>query len=120
MVREKLGNILVILVGLILILSSIVKLVGLGPVAAQFMQWGLSDFRIFIGALELVLAVLLLVPHTKIIGSFLTVGYFGGAFVVHLTYDRIFYVLVPVSIIFLLLLGLYLERPEIYMSKKRK
>jgi len=51
-----------------------------------FTQIGLEPFgRVGIGVLELIAAILIIIPRTIWIGSLLTIGIIGGAIIMHLT-----------------------------------
>ena len=51
-----------------------------------FSKVGLEPYgRIIIGSLELIAAILLLIPKTVWIGALLTIGVIGGAIFMHLT-----------------------------------
>jgi hypothetical protein len=72
------------LVGLGMIGSAGSKLAMAPPLVENFEKMHLSEYLRPIGVLELVVAVLFLVPKTSSLGTLLVTGYFGGAVVAHL------------------------------------
>jgi hypothetical protein len=72
------------LVGLGMIASAGGKLALAPPLVENFEKMHLSGYLRPIGVLELVIAVLFLVPKTSSLGTLLVTGYFGGAVVAHL------------------------------------
>jgi hypothetical protein len=72
------------LVGLGMIASAGGKLAMAPPLVANFEKMHLTPYLRPIGVLELVIAVLFLVPKTSSLGTLLVTGYFGGAVVAHL------------------------------------
>ncbi|MEW4451565.1 DoxX family protein [Bremerella sp. JC817] len=78
------GRVLSGLVGLLLIASALGKLAGGAPVEEGFSQLGLPlEMRFPLGVLELVIAIIYLVPYTSILGAILLTGYMGGAICTH-------------------------------------
>lgn len=72
------------LVGLGMIASAGGKLAMAPPLVENFEKMHLAPYLRPIGVLELVVAVLFLVPKTSSLGTLLVTGYFGGAVVAHL------------------------------------
>jgi hypothetical protein len=73
------------LVGALLLFSGSMKLVGGPELAAGFSHLQLPyDLRTFLGVIEIVCAIIYLVPHTAVLGAILLAGYMGGAMVTHL------------------------------------
>ena len=69
---------------LFLSFDSVIKLAHFQPVTAAFARLGLPDrLAEGIGALELVLLALYLVPRTAPLGAVLLTGFLGGAVVLH-------------------------------------
>jgi uncharacterized membrane protein len=54
----------------------------------QFIKMGLFDIRFIIGGIELLCAILLLIPRTSTIGLVMFVGYWGGAIATHLSHGE--------------------------------
>ena len=106
------------------VLTGLTGVFLIGPSAAgKFINWegkdkmfahiGFTNDLIFnIGILEVVLAVLYLIPRTSFIGAILLTGYLGGATVTHLRVGDQF--LFPVIIGILMWIGLGLRYPTIF------
>lgn len=78
----------------------------------QFAAAGIYDVRFMIGAIEILCAVMLLIPRTSTIGVVMSAGYWGGAIATHLTHGE-----APgPALIFLVLVGLIalLRNPELF------
>ena len=54
----------------------------------QFIKSGLFDIRFILGGIELLCAVLLIIPRTSTIGLVMFVGYWGGAIATHLSHGE--------------------------------
>lgn len=65
-----------------------------------------------IGVLEIILAILFVIPRTGFLGALLLTGYLGGATVVHLRVNDPFFF--PVIVGVLMWVGLALRQPEIW------
>jgi hypothetical protein len=106
------------------IISGIVGLFLGGPSAiGKFVEWdgkakmfehiGFSTELIFqIGILEVVLAMLFVIPRTSFLGAILLTGYLGGATVTHLRVGDPF--VMPIIIGIVMWIGLGLRRPEVF------
>lgn len=103
-----------ILVGLALLASSIFKFMPpMGAEAEQGLQhigWR-ADQLGTLGILELLSAVLYLIPQTAVIGAILVTGYMGGAIATHLRVGDP--VVVQVIIPILAWLGIWLREPRL-------
>ena len=106
------------------ILSGLISILLIGPSAmGKFMEWegkdkmfahiGFSSDLIFnIGILEVILAVIYLIPRTAFLGAILLTGYLGGATVTHLRVGDPF--IAPVIIGVVMWIGLGLRCPQIF------
>ena len=106
------------------ILSGLISILLIGPSAmGKFMEWegkdkmfahiGFSSDLIFnIGILEVILAVIYLIPRTAFLGAILLTGYLGGATVTHLRVGDAF--IAPVIIGIVMWIGLGLRCPTIF------
>ncbi len=106
------------------ILSSLIAILLIGPSAmGKFMEWegkdkmfthiGFSSDLIFnIGILEVILAVIYLIPRTAFLGAILLTGYLGGATVTHLRVGDPF--IAPVIIGVVMWIGLGFRCPAIF------
>lgn len=84
--KKHLFLILRIVVAIILIQTLRFKFTAHPDSVYIFSKVGLEpNGRIIIGVLELIAAILLLVPKTVRVGALLTMGIIGGAIVMHLT-----------------------------------
>ena len=102
------GRVLSILLGLLLIFSAIGKLFGGPSLEEAFAHLGLPlEMRVPLGILELVVAIIYLVPNTAILGAILLTGYMGGAICTHLRVGDAFYVQVIIGV--LIWLGVFLR-----------
>jgi multidrug efflux pump subunit AcrB len=93
------------------ILSGLVFLLLVGPSAmGKFTEWegkteafqkmGFTTELMFrIGILEVVIAVLYIVPRTAFLGAILLTGYLGGATVTHLRADEPFYMPIVIGVV---------------------
>lgn len=79
----------------------------------MFEQMGFdTDLMFKIGVLEVVLAIIYLIPRTSFIGAVLLTGYLGGAVVTHLRVGEPFYF--PIIIGAVMWLGCAFRRPEVF------
>ncbi len=100
------------------ILSALVAALLLGPSAmGKFLDWegkeeafaksGFTTDQMFgIGIVEVIVAILFLIPRTSFVGAILLAGYLGGATVTHLRIGEPFFVPVIVGIVAWVGLGL--------------
>lgn len=110
--RRWTGVVLSALVTLFLLFDSTIKLIKIDPVVQSFTALGYSpDISRGIGALELILVVLYVVPRTSVLGAVLLTGLFGGAMASHLRVaDPLFtHVLFSIYLAIPLWGGLYLR-----------
>jgi hypothetical protein len=111
-----------ILAGLVtvaLVASGAVKLFGVPAVVENFEKFHLGAYRVPIGALELVCAVLFIVPRTSSLGTLLLTGYFGGAIVAHLTTDAPAELVAPAVLGALAWAANALRNPQMFESLRR-
>lgn len=117
--RKIVSWVLTGLVGLGLVASAWGKLTGGGQVTEGFEHFRLTPYIVTIGVIELICAVLFLVPKTSSIGTLLVTGYFGGAIVTHLAASE------PSQVVPAMVLGLlawaanYLKNPNMFESLKK-
>ena len=106
------------------ILSGLLALFLVGPSAmGKFVDWegkdlmfeklGLTNELVQkIGVLEIVLAVLFIIPRTGFLGAILLTGYFGGAILTHLRIGDSIVFVVCFAVLLWICLGL--RQPEIF------
>lgn len=117
--RRKTGNVLMVFGGLVLLGSAAAKLAHLPPVVAQMSGNGFSGIRLEIVAiLEVVSAVLFLVPLTRSAGLLMTSAFLGGAIATHLGHGEP--VFGPAIVLTVLWLGTWLRHPEILWSAQAR
>ena len=93
---------------LLLVFSAIIKLMKPAQMVEGFARLGIPDPLISqLGMLELVCAVIYLVPSTCILGAILITGYFGGAIATNLRLGESF--LLPLMAGVMIWGGLYLR-----------
>jgi hypothetical protein len=106
------------------ILSGLVGVFLMGPSAiGKFVEWegksemfsklGFTNELMFrIGILEVIVALLYLIPRTAFIGAILVTGYLGGAVVTHLRVGEP--VVMPIVLGVLAWVGLGLRQPTVF------
>ncbi|HZS46110.1 MAG TPA: DoxX family protein [Blastocatellia bacterium] len=115
--RRVAGNVLIYLCGAVLIFSSSLKFVHPPAVLAQMNGWGFDSNGVtLIGVIELLCALMFLIPSTRSIGVLLVSAYFGGAIATHLEHGQIPQMFSPTLILFLICLGSWLRHPAILWS----
>ncbi len=113
--RKTTGRVLIFLGGLMLIGSAGAKFAYVPKVVTELGAFGFEGNKLmFIAALEVVSAVLLLVPRTRSFGLLLVSSFMGGAIATHLQHSRSF--LQPSIVLSILWLGVWLRHPEILWS----
>ena len=115
--QRIIGWILTVIVGLFLIGASgvpkfldIAKIPDMADMLAK-LQIPLELLKI-VGAIEISVAVLYLIPRTAFLGAILTTGYLGGAVWTHLRVGDAWFF--PIIVAVLMWLGLALRRPVIF------
>jgi multidrug efflux pump subunit AcrB len=106
------------------VITGLVALFLIGPSAlGKFVEWEgkeemftqlgfTTELMAKIGVLEIVLALLLLIPRTSFLGAILLTGYLGGATVTHVRVGDPFYM--PIIIGVVMWVGLACRKPEIF------
>jgi hypothetical protein len=91
-----------------------------GTEAAEFTKaLGAWDIRYYIGALEILGAVLLLIPRTATLGFFVLVGVLGGAMATSLTHDvEGNWPWFPLALIGVMMISAYFRTPELLARVK--
>jgi DoxX-like family len=112
--KKILGWVLASLLALLAIGSGFGKLTATpaSEMGVMFTAMGFYDLRMLIGGIEILCAVLLLIPRTSTIGVWMSGGYWGGAIATDLTHGHS-----PVApIIILAILGLValVRNPEMF------
>jgi hypothetical protein len=106
------GRILSALPVLMLIMSGVMKLTKVAPVLEGFTKFGYPESVIVpLGIVELVSALLYVIPQTSVLGAILLTGYLGGATATHVRGGDAF--IAPVILGVLVWLGLFLRDARI-------
>jgi len=106
------GRIVSILVALPFVYSAVMKLIVHPEVVKGVSHLGLPESLIRpLGVIELLCAVVYLVPQTAVFGAILLTGYVGGTIITHLRVGEPVYINILLG--FLIWLGLYLRRPRL-------
>ncbi len=109
------GNILTVLGGLILIGSASAKFAHVPAVVSQLGAMGFDGNRLmFIAVLEVVSAVVFLIPLTRSGGLLLVSSYMGGAIATHLQHGQP--IIQPSIVLLLIWLGTWLRHREFLWS----
>lgn len=83
------GSFLVYLVGVLLVGSSVAKFAGIPKVVEHLAALGFDGPRLtLIATLEILSAVLFVVPRTRVVGLLLASAYLGGAIATHIQHGQ--------------------------------
>lgn len=116
--RRVAGTISIFLGGLVLIGSSSAKFAQVPPVVAQLATVGFGGGKlVIIAALEIVSALLFLIPRTRSFGLLMVSAYLGGAIATHMGHNEPVYQ--PGFVLTLLWLGAWLRHREVLWSFER-
>lgn len=95
---ENLGWVLVVLVGLMLTKAGVSMLIGTQEMIENFTFLKLTPYMVLIGLLELIGAVLLVLPKTSLYGAVLVSSLMSGAVALHLSCMGGTGVLIPIFV----------------------
>jgi DoxX-like family len=113
--RRIMGNVLMILGGVMLIGSSGAKFAHVPAVVTQLGAMGFTGNNLmFIAVLEIVSAVLFLIPLTRSGGLLLISSFMGGAIATHLQHGEP--IIQPSFVLLLIWLGTWLRHPVVLRS----
>lgn len=102
------GRVLSGLVGLAFLASAVGKFVGGAGLEDGFAHLGLPmEIQYPLAILELVIAIIYLVPQTAVLGAILLTGYIGGAICTHWRVGDVFIVQIVIGV--LVWLGVFLR-----------
>lgn len=82
--KKIIGWVLTGLLSALFVFSGIGKIMGAPEVADGFNKMGLGDKMALIGAMEIAIVLLILIPRTGVLGTVLMTGYVGGIILAHL------------------------------------
>jgi len=113
--RRVLGNLLVFLGGLALVGSAAAKLAHIPKVVSELGAMGFDgDKLMLIGALEVLSALLFLMPMTRAAGLLLVSAFMGGAIATHIQHQSS--PVQPALVLSILWIGAWLRHPEVLWS----
>src|SRR5215469_16157965 len=119
-IRPTVGNILVYLPGIVVMMSSIVKLAGVPGVVHQMATMGFTGGRYaLVVILELVSAGLFLYPRSRSLGLLLLSAFLGGAICAHVQTSDTSKAVGPAILLTLAWSGTWLRHPELLWSWKK-
>jgi hypothetical protein len=110
------GHILTILMGLFLILSGILTIIGPQQVVEQYKAFNLDNIRVLIGLGKIISSILFLIPSTFILGALLLVAFWGGAIVAHLSIGDP--VIIQTSLLLLVIITIFLRKPRLLRHRR--
>jgi len=114
------GNILVYLPGIVVMVSSVVKLAVVPGVVHQMATMGFTGGRYaLVAILELVSAGLFLYPRSRSFGLLLLSAFLGGAICAHVQIAEVPKALGPAFLLTLAWSGTWLCHPEVFWSWKK-
>jgi hypothetical protein len=113
--RRITGTALMVLASVMLIGSAGAKLAHVPKVVTELGAMGFDGNKlIFIATLEILSAVLFLVPVTRSIGLLMVSSYMGGAIATHVGHDQP--LIQPAMVLVIFWLGTWLRHPQILWS----
>ena len=118
--RSTAGNILIYLPGIVVMMSSVVKLAGVPGVVHQMAKLGFTGGRYaLVAILELLSAGLFLYPRSRSFGLLLLSAFLGGAICVHVQMAEVPKAVGPAILLTLAWSGTWLRHPELLWSWKK-
>lgn len=78
----------------------------------QFIKIGIYDNRFLFGGMEIVIAILMLIPRTSALGVLGAIGYWGGAMAVEMSFKTPPFA--PMVALMLVTLVAFLRTPELF------
>ncbi|PQO28096.1 DoxX family protein [Blastopirellula marina] len=108
------GRVLSGLVGLAFLASAVGKFVGGAGLEEGFAHLGLPiEIQYPLAVLELVVAIIYLIPQTAVLGAILLTGYIGGAICTHWRVGDVFIVQIIIGV--LVWLGVFLRDRRLWV-----
>ena len=92
------------------------KLVGTEGVVKGLTTLGVGPYITQIGAIQVIIVVLFVVPATRNIGFFLICSYLGGAIIAHLSHSQP--ITVPIIALSLYWVAMFLTKPGLFLPAK--
>jgi hypothetical protein len=117
--RQKIGNFLIIFCAIGLIVSSVLKFAHVPKVVAQMASLNFEDGKlVLVATLELVSALLFVIPATRSVGFLIVTSFLGGAIASHVAGNQYLQVFPPVIFLSLIWFGAWLRHPEVLWSRR--
>lgn len=118
--RSTVGNVLILVPGIAVMMSSFVKLVGVPGVVHQMATMGFTGGRYtLVAILELLSAVLFLYSRSRSLGLLLLSAFMGGAICVHVQIGEVPKAIGPAILLTLAWSGTWLRHPEVFWSWRK-
>ena len=118
-IQRRVGTVLTTLIVLMLVASAGTKLAHVPSVVSQLAAIGITGARLtFVAALELLSALLFLIPATRSIGLLLISAFLGGAIATHLQHGQS--IVGPSFVLGVAWFGACIRHPEILWSWSQK
>ena len=115
--RRITGNVLIAVGGIMLLGSAGAKFAHVPKVVTELGAMGFDGNKlIFIAALEVLSALLFLIPPTRAAGMLLVSSFLGGAIATHMQHNQS--IVQPSFVLCLMWLGAWLRHPEILWSSR--
>jgi len=111
--KKIIAWVLIILPSVALLGSAFGKIAGAGEPVEMLKSWGLTEYILMIGIVELFSVILFLVPKTQVIGLLLLNAYLGGAIATHLQHDGFAKAVPAIVLLGLIWIGSFLRKPSL-------
>ena len=113
--RFVIGKVMIVMSSLMLMVSAGAKFAHIPKVTTDLGAMGFDEGKLmFIATLEVLSALLFLIPATRSIGLLLVSSFLGGAIATHLQHGHS--IVQPAFVLFLIWLGTWLRHPQILWS----
>ena len=115
--RRIAGSVLIVLLGLVLASSAIVKFAHVPGVVTTMAASGFANGKLtLVATLELLSAALFLLPRTRSVGLLMLSAFLGGAICTHVQLGEYSKVGGPSFLLFLVWIGTWLRHPQALWS----
>ena len=104
-------------VSALLLIGAILKIFGVHPMMLHFFEMGLAAYVKMLGAAEIIIVVLYLLPPTSKIGLLLLTGYLGGAMAAEIPYNLLAAPAIPLMLAWA---AAYLRDPSLFLEKPKR
>src|SRR5690348_7018368 len=107
--KQILSKVPALIIASFLLVSGVLKISGLHPMQSHFDHIGLGQYVWMFGVIEIIAAVLFMLPFTRKAGLLLLTAYFGGAIATELPHQMIG---APIIVLLLVWIAAYIRDPE--------